>query len=157
MPTATPLCLPATRAAPAITSTPASVTRYVGNCSRRAALRACAIIPVKDKAASLLATLAVLVAQIALAGQPLPADSFEVIVLANNCVDGTATAVRHFARQQPALVVYIARRLRLAAPDAHVGRAHRLLIDEACFRLLGLGHFNRFITSTYTDTCVAPD
>ena len=123
----------------------------------RAALRACAIIPVKDKAASLLATLAVLVAQIALAGQPLPADSFEVIVLANNCVDGTATAVRHFARQQPALVVYIARRLRLAAPDAHVGRAHRLLIDEACFRLLGLGHFNRFITSTYTDTCVAPD
>lgn len=95
--------------------------------------------------------------QVTLAGQPLSADSFEVIVLANNCVDGIATAVRHFAHQRPALPGHIACRLRLAAPDAHVGCARRLLMDEAYLRSLSSGHFNRFITSIYTDARVAPD
>ncbi|AMJ64534.1 hypothetical protein AXW84_03180 [Hymenobacter sp. PAMC 26628] len=119
-------------------------------------MRACVIIPAKDEAATLPATLAALAAQTDVAGQPLPPDSFEVIVLANNCTDGTASAVRHFARQHPALAVHVAR-LRLAAPDAHVGRARRLLMDEACLRLLSLGHFNGIIASTDADTRVAPD
>ncbi len=122
----------------------------------RAALRACVIIPAKDEAATLPATLAALAAQVDAAGQPLSPDSFEVIVLANNCTDGTVAAVRHFAHQHPALAVHVAR-LRLAAPDAHVGRARRLLMDEACLRLLSLGRFNGLIASTDADTRVAPD
>ena len=91
MPAAIPLCLPATRAAPAIISIPAPDYALRWQLPPpQVALRACAIISVKDEAAPLPATLATLVVQIALAGQPLPADSFEVIVLANNCVDGTA-------------------------------------------------------------------
>lgn len=51
--------------------------------------------------------------------------------------------------------MHIACRLRLAALNDHVGRARRLLMDEACLRLLSLGRFSSLIIST--DTRVVPD
>lgn len=164
MNTATPLRFQATReatAAPTAANALLSRPDYAARLRQqlpppRPALRACVIIPAKDEAATLPATLAALAAQTDLAGRPLPPDSFEVIVLANNCTDGTAAAVRRFAGQHPAWAVHVAS-LRLAAPDAHVGRARRLLMDEACQRLLGLGRFNGLIASTDADTRVAPD
>ena len=164
MNTATPLLFQATREA-AATPTPAPgplvAAGYAARLRRqlpppRPSLRACVIIPAKNEAAALPAALAALAAQTDLAGQPLPPESFEVIVLANNCTDGTAAAVRRFAGQHPALAVHVAC-LRLATPDAHVGRARRLLMDEACQRLLSLERFNGLIASTDADTRVAPD
>ena len=52
------------------------------------------ITPAKNEVANLPATLAALAAQIILAGQPWPADAYEIIVLANNCLDDTAALVR---------------------------------------------------------------
>ena len=122
----------------------------------RAGLRISVIIPAKDEAATLPAALAALAAQTTEHGQALPPSSFEVIVLANNCQDATAAVVRHQAQRFPALVVHVAE-LWLAGDTAHVGRARRLLMDEACARLEQVGQPAGIIASTDADTRVAPD
>ncbi|MCI1189353.1 glycosyltransferase [Hymenobacter sp. DH14] len=121
----------------------------------RAGLRISVIIPAKDEVANLPATLAALAAQTTFAGHQLPADSYEVIVLANNCLDDTANLVRRQARQFPGLVLHVAE-LCLPGEHAHVGRARRLLMDEACARLERVGQPAGIIASTDADTRVAP-
>ena len=121
----------------------------------RAGLRVSVIIPAKDEAANLPATLAALAAQTTLAGHPLPPDSYEVIVLANNCQDDTASQVRRQARLWPGLVLHLAE-LCLPGEHAHVGRARRLLMDAACARLEQVSHPAGIIASTDADTRVAP-
>ena len=120
-----------------------------------AELRMSIIIPAKNEAANLPATLAALAAQIDLQGQPLPAGSVEVIVLANNCTDATAAVVQHQALRWPQLGLHGAT-LGLPAAQAHVGRARRLLMDAACARLEQAGHSHGIIASTDADTRVAP-
>ncbi len=120
------------------------------------ALQVSVIIPAKDEATQLPDTLAALAAQTTLQGQPLAAGWFEVIVLANNCTDATAAAVRAQARRFPGLALHVAE-LRLPAAKAHVGRARRLLMDEACARLEAVGRARAgIIASTDADTRVAP-
>ena len=121
----------------------------------RAELRLSVIIPAKNEAAALPATLASLAAQTDLCGRPLPAGSYEVLVLANNCTDATAAVVRQQARRFPQLVLHTAQ-VRLPAAQAHVGRARRLLMDAACARLEQVGHPAGIIASTDADTRVAP-
>lgn len=113
------------------------------------------IIPAKDEVDNLPDTLAALATQITLAGQPLLSGSFEIIVLANNCTDATAEVVRQQARRFPHLVLHAAE-LCLPAAKAHVGRARRLLMDEACARLEQVGRPAGIIASTDADTRVAP-
>lgn len=122
----------------------------------RPELRISVIIPAKNEAANLPATLAALAAQTDLQGRPWPVGAFEVIVLANNCTDATAAVVRRQARRFPHLVVHVAE-LCLPTAKAHVGRARRLLMDEACARLeLARGPAGGIIASTDADTRVAP-
>ena len=121
----------------------------------QAGLLVSVIIPAKNEAANLPATLAALAAQTDHAGRPLPPASFEVIVLANNCVDATAAVVRQQARRFPHLALYAAE-LCLPPAQAHVGRARRLLMDAACARLEHVGRPAGIIASTDADTCVAP-
>nr|WP_236050061.1 glycosyltransferase family 2 protein [Hymenobacter negativus] len=113
------------------------------------------IIPAKNEVSALPATLAALAAQTTLAGRLLLSSSFEVIVLANNCTDYTAAVVRQQAQRFPQLVLHVAE-LCLPAAKAHVGRARRLLMDEACARLERVGRPAGIIASTDADTCVAP-
>ncbi len=120
-----------------------------------ASLRISVIIPAKDEVLNLPATLAALAAQTTLVGHPLPPDSYEVIVLANNCLDDTAAVVRQQARQFPQLALHVAE-LCLPGEHAHVGRARRLLMDEACARLECVGQPAGLIASTDADTRVAP-
>lgn len=120
------------------------------------ALRASVIIPAKDEAASLPATLAALAAQVDALGHLVPAETYEVIVLANNCRDATAAVVRAQARQFPQLRLHVAE-LCLAPVQAHIGRARRLLMDEACHRLEQVGRPGGLILSTDADTRTAPD
>ncbi len=121
-----------------------------------AGLRATVIIPAKDEAESLPTTLAALAAQSDAAGHPLPAETFEVLVLANNCTDDTAATVRAYAAAYPALALHVAE-VTLPPAEAHVGRARRLLMDEAAHRLELAGHPGALIISTDADTRVAPD
>ena len=60
-------------------------------------LQVSVVIPAKDEAEGLPATLAALANQTDLQGQPLPPGCFEVLVLANNCTDATAEVVRQQA------------------------------------------------------------
>ncbi|MBT2558655.1 glycosyltransferase [Hymenobacter sp. ISL-91] len=119
-------------------------------------LRATVIIPAKDEADSLAATLAALAAQTNEQGQPLPPGFFEVLVLANNCTDHTAAVVQAFAATHPTLALHVAE-LTLPPAEAHVGRARRLLMDEAAYRLELAGQPRAAIISTDADTRVAPD
>ena len=121
-----------------------------------AGLQACIIIPAKDEAQNLPATLAALAAQTELSGAPLPAGSLEVIVLANNCLDCTAAVVRQFASCHPALAVHVAE-LQLPGELAHVGQARRLLMDAAAQRLEATAGPTGLILSTDADTHAAPD
>lgn len=119
-----------------------------------AALQACVIIPAKDEAVALPATLAALAAQTTLDGQRLPPGMIEVIVLANNCCDRTAAVVRQAARRHPTLVVHVAE-LALPPEHAHVGRARRLLLDEAACRLEATIGATGVLLSTDADTLAA--
>ncbi|WP_345124813.1 glycosyltransferase [Hymenobacter antarcticus] len=120
----------------------------------RANLQVSIIIPAKDEAAGLPATLAALATQTDLAGRPLPAGCFEVLVLANNCADATAEIARRQAHRWPHLALGVAE-INLPKAQAHVGRARRLLMDEACARL-ELVRGTGIIASTDADTRVAP-
>lgn len=119
-------------------------------------LRASIIIPAKDEADTLPAALHALAMQVDGQGRVLPSRSVEVLVLANNCQDATAQIARNFAAHHPDLVVHVAE-ITLPASEAHVGRARRLLMDDACRRLELVGHPGAFIASTDADTQVAPD
>ncbi len=121
----------------------------------RPALRAVVIIPAKNEAGHLPGTLRALARQVDLTGRRLAPDSYEIIVLANNCTDGTAAVVRRFGRRR-AVPVYVAV-LTLPGAEAHVGRARRLLMDAACQRLLAVGRPGGLILSTDADTRVAPN
>ncbi|WP_426490278.1 glycosyltransferase [Hymenobacter sp. 102] len=118
-------------------------------------LFASVIIPAKDEAATILAALAALAAQVDEQGHPLPPDNFEVLVLANNCQDATAQLAREFGARHPQLALHVAE-TTLPKTEAHVGRARQLLMDEACRRLEQAGQPTCFIASTDADTQVAP-
>jgi hypothetical protein len=113
------------------------------------------VIPAKDEAENLPLALAALAAQTDLQGVPLPPRSYEVIVLANNCRDQTAAVARAFAQQHPQLALHVVS-ITLPPAEAHIGRARRLLMDEACHRLESLGQHTGLIASTDADTQVSP-
>ena len=154
----------ATAASPALLPDPPTTEQVIHQAQRAlrrqlpppaAALQACVIIPAKDEAATLPATLAALAAQTTLSGQPLPPAMLEVIVLANNCLDHTAAAVRQAACHYPGLVLHVAE-VSLPPTEAHVGRARRLLLDEAAQRLERTIGPTGVLLSTDADTLVAP-
>lgn len=116
----------------------------------------CVVIPVRNEAANIVAALQALTHQLDLQGQPFAYNCYEVIVLANNCTDDTAAIARLWAAQHPRLQLHIVE-ITLAAVDAHVGRARRILMDEAHRRLMWLERPRGIIATTDGDTVVAPD
>ncbi len=99
------------------------------------------------------ATLRALADQSDRAGRPLPESSYEVIVLANNCRDGSAELTRRFAASIPTLSLHVAE-VEIPADRAHVGTARKMLMDEAGRRLLAAGRSRGVIASTDGDTRV---
>lgn len=112
-------------------------------------------IPVHNEEAGIAATLAALAAQVDQTGRPLDPRRYEVLVLANNCTDGTVEQARRFAAATPALRLHVIEIL-LPPPHAHVGAARRLVMDEACRRLGSLGRQRGVIATTDGDTLVRP-
>lgn len=114
------------------------------------------IIPARDEAERIEATLAALAAQVDLLGRPLDRRCHEIVVLANNCRDATATHARRFGLEHPTLALRVVE-LLLPAESADAGTARRILMDEACRRLLGNDRPRGVIASLDADTIPAPD
>lgn len=113
------------------------------------------IIPARDEADRIGATLRALADQRDLGGRPLDRRRYEVIVLANNCDDGTAGVVRRFAQEAQLPTLHVVE-LILPPELANVGTVRRLLMDEACQRLLGNHRPRGVIASLDADTRPTP-
>jgi hypothetical protein len=117
-------------------------------------LRASIIVPVRNEAHHLTATLDALRVQQTPSGQPFPADEFEVLVLANNCTDASGSLARQYQRRYPDFPLQVAE-ISLPAAQANVGTVRRLLMDEAYQRLTdGRLDGTSVIVSTDGDSCV---
>jgi glycosyltransferase involved in cell wall biosynthesis len=116
--------------------------------------KAIVIIPAKDEAQTIATTLTALANQTDLHGQPLNPLTYEIIVLANNCLDRSAAIARQFAQQHPDLVLHVAE-VTLPPDLAYIGHVRKMLMDEAYLRLMRLGHSRGIIASTDGDTVVS--
>lgn len=115
----------------------------------------CVIVPVRDEAQKLEATLQALTNQISLDGNPLEKERYEIIVLANNCTDDSANIARRFAKNNPRLVLHTVE-VTLDRDHAYIGWVRKMLMDEAFRRLALLKRADGVIASTDGDTQVHP-
>lgn len=120
------------------------------------ALCACITVPVRDEAARLPVLVEALAAQRALGGGALPRDTYEVLLLLNNCRDGSAACARRLQRRHPSLRLHVLE-AELPPSEAHVGRARQILMDTACRRFRALGRPRGVILSTDADSAPALD
>ena len=120
-------------------------------------LKASVIIPARDEATGICATLDALAAQRDLNDEPLAPDSFEILLLANNCRDNTANLARDWSAQNPKVQLEIAE-VEWDETRACVGGARRTLMNAACERLQfsSATEAARAICSTDADTRVSP-
>jgi GT2 family glycosyltransferase len=116
--------------------------------------KVCVIIPVRNEAKNIEATLLALTNQVDLTGKPLNKNCYEIIVLANNCTDDSVEIVRHFARTNPDLILHLVEKT-IHSDRAHVGWVRKLLMDEAYRRFQLIGRDLGVIASTDGDTRVA--
>ncbi len=117
---------------------------------------ACVIVPVRNEQARLAGALHSLLAQRDLDGKQLPRGSYEVLLLLNNCTDGSVAIAQRFRAEHPQLSLKLIER-QFPAAEAHAGTARRALMDEAYRRLIAIGRPQALILSTDADTRVAPD
>ncbi len=117
----------------------------------------CAVVtvPARNEEASLASTLDALAGQVDLDGRPLRRDGFEVLLLLNNCTDGSARVAEDWRTRHPDVRLHVIER-QLAPHEAFVGTARRMLMDTAWHRLQGRSGVCG-ILSTDSDTLVRKD
>lgn len=111
-------------------------------------------IPANNEIERIETCLAALAVQRDLIGAPLPIGSFEILVFANNCSDGTAEFVTAWSRGSPHRVEVVAETLNPEQSDA--GWARKRAMDLAAERLLEAGHYDGLIVTTDADSVVGP-
>ena len=122
-----------------------------------AQLIASVVVPARDEAANIICALDALAAQLDLNDAPLAPATFEIILLANNCCDDTASIARDWAARCSHVALHVVE-VRFDEARACVGLARRALMNAACARLHTLPPTNapRAICSTDADTRVSP-
>lgn len=121
-----------------------------------ACLRGSVVVPVKDEEEALPELVRALAGQRELDGRPLAPERYEVILLLNNCTDGTAAVAALLQPLYPRLALHLLE-IELPPSEAHVGRARQLLFDLAASRFQRLARPQGFILTTDADTLPAPD
>jgi len=96
--------------------------------------RICVTVPAKNEAEHITEALEALRNQVDFEGIPVPRDRYEVVLLANNCSDATATVARRYARRHPEFALHVAA-VNLPPEQAGVGMARKLMMDAAAERL----------------------
>ncbi|GAB4016769.1 glycosyltransferase [Spirosoma migulaei] len=122
-------------------------------CPPDSQLRVSVIIPARNEAGYLEVALDALRNQRQTNGRPMPMREYEVLVLLNNCTDHSVTIVQRYQQRYPAFALRMAS-IQLPPEKANVGTARRLLMDEACKRLLAVSNSDAIIASTDGDTQV---
>lgn len=112
------------------------------------------IVPARNEAETLSATLSALAHQVDFEGQRLDLRRYEIILLLNNCSDNSAAIARNFAQANPDLVLHIVEKT-LPATEAYIGRVRQILMDEAYRRLISIGRKRGVIASTDGDSQVS--
>ena len=122
-----------------------------------ARLLASVVVPARDEAANIGAALDALAAQRDLNDEPLDPQTFEIILLANNCRDETARIARDWAARCSHVALHVVE-IEWDKARACVGLARRALMNAACERLQSLPQSStpRAICSTDADTRVSP-
>ena len=124
-----------------------------------ASCRAIVIIPARNEAESLPQALNALAGQVDKDGYSLAPSSFEVLLLLNNCTDGSRESAQAWHRTHPQIQLHILH-CSLSREVAHVGTVRRMLMNTAYQRLSSLrlpDSIPQAILSTDADTVVAPD
>lgn len=121
----------------------------------RASCRVTVVIPARDEAALIGRTLAALAGQRDVDGSRLAADSFDVLVYANNCSDDTAGAVRTAAMRYPAHAIHVAQEC-LPPNVAHIGTARRAAMNAASARFAAAGIHDALLAATDADSVPSP-
>ena len=111
------------------------------------------IVPVRNEAHHLNQTLDALRHQCHADGQPIDPATYEVLLLANNCTDQSYAVARQYQQRRPAFPLHIAQ-IQLPPRKANIGTVRRLLMDEACQRLMSINNSRGIIVSTDGDTVV---
>lgn len=139
-----------------MTVSPAFPTPFSQISSPSPRLQASIVIPARDEAQNIGATLESLGKQRDLDGSRLDFARFEILLLCNNCSDATAQVARDFATKHPEFALHVIE-LDLPRADANVGFARRILMDAARARLQSASQNQpRAICSTDADTLVFP-
>ena len=111
------------------------------------------IVPARNEAHHLIATLEALRNQQDSNGLPLDKAIYEVLLLINNCTDRSYEVAVQYQRQHPDFPLHISR-IHLPPDKANIGTVRRLLMDEAHQRLTSIGLADGIIASTDGDTVV---
>jgi hypothetical protein len=114
------------------------------------------IIPVRNESRALPSTLNAFATQVDCAGRSLASDSFEIILLLNNCTDDSMRVAKAWKAKHSHIHLHIVKR-SLPPTRAHVGTARRWLMDTAWHRMRKANACTVAILSTDADTVVAHD
>jgi hypothetical protein len=115
------------------------------------ALNICVIVPVKDEASHLKATLDSLYTQLHVNGNRIDHRSYEVLLLINNSTDESLQIALDFKRNHPDFRLIIAD-IELPVELANIGTVRRLLMNEAYRRFNFLNKNRGIIASIDGDT-----
>ena len=118
------------------------------------ACRISVILPAKNEEALLPHAIAALASQRDDRGMRLDPRSYEVLVLLNNCDDGSRAVLERTAEAYPELRLCV-EECTFLPEQAHAGTARRVLMDAAVRRLSGRDRRKATLISTDADTVVS--
>jgi glycosyltransferase involved in cell wall biosynthesis len=116
----------------------------------------CVVIPARNEEESIPSLINSLASQCGIDGEKLDHNSFEVILLLNNCTDRSAEVARAMQEQYSELNLHISE-VSYSREEAHVGRARQALFDAAFGRFHFLNQPRGLILTTDADSRPAPD
>lgn len=116
-------------------------------------LRACIIVPARNEAALIAESLRSLYWQYLPDNSILDRQSYEVLLLVNNCQDDTYAIAMAFKAAHPDFQLHVEEMI-LQGEHAHIGTIRGFLMDKAYQRLSAIGKNEGIIISTDGDTRV---
>ncbi|UKT64778.1 glycosyltransferase [Pedobacter mucosus] len=114
-------------------------------------LKISVIVPVKDEEEFIFNTLEALRLQEDHFGNPLDKNIYEVLILINNSTDESFLICTEFALNHPEFNLQIAN-INLSKEIAFIGTVRKMMMDEACERLMSIGANKGIIASTDGDS-----